>query len=778
VTGERSRESRRGPRTFAILAWLAVALAAVFIACDSDSSDDGSASTGGSGGSDGSGAAAAVAAECSEEENGYPCSRADVDPSVLDLESQYVAQFIVRVENEGIGSAFDWISSQPGVVEAERSNGMVMFRLDGGMPFFRLEPQSTITWPTQAQPAPQADPSGQAQIRFEAPVSNAASESPSAVVGEGTSRENPQNRKRARFLTPFAWHGLSMFLRPPPDPITHLREIPDYNHSREDVTHATNEQVTPDAFADWAKYDAIFVETHGGRIDPHTFIATGVIEEYPPGSAPPEFKEICSRLSGPYLSKYAGVDCGIIPVSGKEYVTVGLLPPFFGARYPAGLERAIVYMGGCSSAADDDVAQILAGSTSAYVGWTDTTWAEREPISAALLVYMLVLHGRGETIEGALKTLANPAPGEKPLHGGPDFGPNGAYLGFFPAGGAEQKKLRLYDIPTLTDPRVPTSGPALLDGARLQIEGTAGDGNNDRVKLAVDLMGVIDPEDTDQPLPYVPAFPPPGSDETPSVARRSTPGGNVALYAPPWGNDVAVRGQEAAEGDATHLYSLRFFLDDQEIGSDNLGDAIDRQAEGATEGSAKVTDLGNAAYRYQFTTSLPFDVDPGGTQATLRVVVRLPEGGVSDYEVDVMLVPPDAGATITVGSQTWEFELDTTFADSGCIESDAGVLTGGFVDGDLLGVSFGAQLSRGGGDEIYVNVPEPLEGWIARADRAGMTGLHLLPEGQSQIDEVTFDGDTISGTATFIETRAFGRALRDKTPYPAPVAGTFEIHCG
>ena len=134
------------------------------------------------------------------------------------------------------------------------------------------------------------------------------------------------------------------------------------------------------------------------------------------------------------------------------------------------------------------------------------------------------------------------------------------------------------------------------------------------------------------------------------------------------------------------------------------------------------------------------------------------------------------GATITVGAETWTFELSEVFP-GGCWVDANGIDTGGSVDGDTMGVTFAATDLRQDGGHLYVTNHPTMEDWMARADRKNTTTLHLLPDGVSQIDSITIDGGRISGTATFIETNAVRQAVDDNTPFPASVAGSFDIQC-
>jgi hypothetical protein len=122
----------------------------------------------------------------------------------------------------------------------------------------------------------------------------------------------------------------------------------------------------------------------------------------------------------------------------------------------------------------------------------------------------------------------------------------------------------------------------------------------------------------------------------------------------------------------------------------------------------------------------------------------------------------------------------TSFSGVGraCLVDDLGIHVAGYVDDPVDGVTFSAHLLRDGGGEIVVDERrDPAPEWYANAERAHITTLHLVPDGHSQIDSIEFDETVVSGTATFIDARAFRRAVSRNEAYPRPVTGTFEITC-
>lgn len=307
-------------------------------------------------------------------------------------------------------------------------------------------------------------------------------------------------------------------------------------------------------------------------------------------------------------------------------------------------------------------------------------------------------------------------------------------------------------MPVLRDPRGPTSvGPGLTDGASLRIEGTPGDGENDRLKIGVTVSGVIDPRDTDVPLPE--------------------PGSGQSVY-------------RAQVQDPADRYELAFFVDGVELRPDSLG-AAHRREPSTTIGRA--TRIDDTTYEYVLTADLPFDVDPEGTEATLKVELTLPEGGVSDYEATVSLVPFEVGAVVVVGGRTYEFELVEFFGVTCQLRDDDSLLiAAGYVDGDFDKAEFNANLEPAGNDTenlfsahyIVVNDPETGESWMAdHIEHPSMQWMEMIPAGGSQIDFVSIDGGYARGTATFIDSRAAQAAWSNSTAFPSPVPGRFEIRC-
>jgi hypothetical protein len=174
------------------------------------------------------------------------------------------------------------------------------------------------------------------------------------------------------------------------------------------------------------------------------------------------------------------------------------------------------------------------------------------------------------------------------------------------------------------------------------------------------------------------------------------------------------------------------------------------------------------SYTVRHEVDVGFGVPKG--EMELTAIVDLPEGGESRYSVEVTV---GGGVTITVGGQTWEFVLYENVG--GCGGDENGFTAFGAVNGDGGGVTFSADLRVGGNIEVFDHIAGAK--WMANADRANMTLLHLLSAGQSQIDEITIENSRARGTATFIDTLAVRDAHSTGSPWPGPVGGSFDIQC-
>jgi hypothetical protein len=148
-----------------------------------------------------------------------------------------------------------------------------------------------------------------------------------------------------------------------------------------------------------------------------------------------------------------------------------------------------------------------------------------------------------------------------------------------------------------------------------------------------------------------------------------------------------------------------------------------------------------------------------------------------------------SSATVTIGDTTWTFAT-TGFPAETCdpnffggffavlyMADDNGELL--LVDGQSSGIGItlpGENWASQGIDDpasVEVTIAETDESWVANPD----TNLPGIEAGQSQVDDWTIDGNTASGTATFVEENAAYAAAGGTGDPVQPMTGTFEVTC-
>lgn len=627
--------------------------------------------------------------------DGYPCTMAQVDPETRELESDYVAHLSEMLDTSTFVEALAWVQTQPQVVLADADESSLVFRLEGSQPVFMLRTQDEgLAEATETGPLAPAPAGPESTIR------------PAGVVGDGTARDNPGNRKRALFLEPFEQQGWTAFA----EPIEWVSQIHDYGHA-DGFDWFPNELVTPEVFGSFATYDAIFIETHGAQFPKGTWISTGILAPYDKKTQ--TFADVCKSISSTYEST-PGVQCGVIEHKKTDYVTVGLLAEFFQETYGknGGLDKAIIYVGGCKTLTDNwDLAEALSGSSTAYLGWNGNVNIGPEPGDEEKTAWGLLwlLAERRKPVSTALEILRLAG-----LH----EDRNGTRLKLYD-NGSEPGKLRLYDLPSLKDPANPTGTTPLQEGASLRSRGTPGDGEPDGLDFVVDVTGVIDPDDT---------------------------GGGIGV---------------SQASSAADKYNVAFYVNDEGVGFANLGD---EESDRAT-----VTQVDDVTYRMTYRADLPFDVAEDGTDVTLRVEVSLPEGGFSDFEVDVELrgVGCEFHAVIDGFNQADIFAYTTRLtdvsdyyehgtADAILAADGSNSLVAFSFDGPALGENFSGWVSRGS----RAPIPEGATGTFEMVGSAGVGGearqfnvisgpLWWEPDSEPlQLTITEFSEDTVVGTIT------------------------------
>lgn len=162
------------------------------------------------------------------------------------------------------------------------------------------------------------------------------------------------------------------------------------------------------------------------------------------------------------------------------------------------------------------------------------------------------------------------------------------------------------------------------------------------------------------------------------------------------------------------------------------------------------------------------------------------DGGNDDGGDDDGDAPGSESATVTIGDETWEFELSSRFA--ACI---------------ALGGAIGAVGPAADGTSVTVDISLPPEDWESQpagdwdapslrindkaTDRDWRAGGDIMAdvlagvgasEDLSMVTSFSIDGSSASGTASFVEMRALQLAGASGEALPDAVQGTFEVSCG
>ena len=139
---------------------------------------------------------------------------------------------------------------------------------------------------------------------------------------------------------------------------------------------------------------------------------------------------------------------------------------------------------------------------------------------------------------------------------------------------------------------------------------------------------------------------------------------------------------------------------------------------------------------------------------------------------------------MTLGEEVYEADFSGTFSQ--CI---------------AMGGAIGAVAPIAGLEDATLDLTIPPQGWETSGEwdppsigvdlgedadgvpidwRAGGEVVMTFPEleGMSQVDTVSYDGATVSGTATFIDFFQVQLFTTGQVDQPEPVTGTFEISCG
>jgi hypothetical protein len=401
--------------------------------------------------------------EC--EQVGYPCSIAEVPAAILSRSGDLATEAFVRVDDDGqsMEDVADWLAELDDVAEVEADEGAIWFRVEGGQGLWLLADGPAGT---RSSPAP-TDGAHTAPASF-GPLAVRAPQ-PAHVVAPG------ETIKSALVLSPvlFEFGGYD------DGPIVAdlLSSTPDYagNVTFKGNESSTSTSVTIDDFETWRDYDLVHVSSHGRRICVQRpcrgMVTAGPLEAVlPPGPGDP-----IDKVAGLDILDRPGVS---VSLHRDGTGSIALTADFFRDVYGGGLSDTFIFFNACQSlgGGQTDLAEAIAGTSSVFVGWSDTVIAD-DAIDAAVALYSDMAE-RGVTADDAYHEL-DPSVSigqQSEGYGVPTLEIRNRTDG---------DHLRIREVVELLQPG--TNDP--LEIAEVPIVGTIGDGEPDSVPYRVRIDG-------------------------------------------------------------------------------------------------------------------------------------------------------------------------------------------------------------------------------------------------------------------------------------------------
>lgn len=732
------------------IAVLAIGVFAAFaVACSSSEGDatvgdgadaPGAATVAASGGGNASGGGS-LELDC--ERGGYPCSWNDADPAATER-TDYLLAFSSLLLTTGATAEeiANRLEAAPGVAEVAYDPISVRFRVDGAVPVFVYVDPTEGGLIESSIPALDMSPRGDsATPAFQGATFSGCSAGEDRADGARGPVGKTGEPKKALILGPWKWQmtwdveTLESFLKLGKSDYEQPGGGVDIVMSNSDLPSAFgsgNDAVRLEHFCGWEGYDTVILKTHGRTIcdggNCHTSLSVGRFQE-----------------SEADLRAYAGGATGVTFGTSSYGNLESSLSPSEVTSCIARLEVAGQDDVSDPTVADDCLERLPTGGHMEV-----TTDFFRANYSGGLKDRMLFFSACQGMKEGDLATA---------LRGSGDS--SGVILGF--------DKI----IQTSVSNRVLEQFAEWVGTGRA-IDQKALDQLNDLVDdygAQADITGQIEGEFS---LEEMADLVPDGSEVTRGADIVSLhtkyrgpeleDGGAVDIDGMPGdGDDDRLKFAARLTGvgdEGPDEYPIEILMDGRTLTIEDVDWRRSNEQEGTFDAEI-VAEVGG-----DLPPGVPIDLE-------IRTVLPDAGGAVSRWEYEEIEIG-SPGAVISVGGQTWEFQLADIFG--GCILFADGISTGGAVDGDWALASFSADLRTYGG-ELTVDDPAGNQKWMAASERSGMTTLHLVPDGHSQIDDITFEGNTISGSATFIDTVAFVRAEFENSAHPSPVQGTFEVTC-
>lgn len=739
------------------VATLALVAALIAFGCSSDDSGDGTNGKDGDGGTpvgDVSGALeSGEPQELDCERDGYPCSWAEADDGAAERTDQLLAMSsLLLTQGATAGELAARLEAAPDVAQVLHDPISVWFRVEGAAPVFvHVDPPGLGDIEGAVPPI-------EGPARGSAPAPSQAFPLFTGCGAPGEDRADGQRGpvgktgepKKALILGPWRWQ-----MEWDTDTLVSKLKLNNSDYEKPgggvETVMTTQDQpsafdgsvVTLESFCNWAQYDTVMLKTHGrsvcdGETRCYTSLSVGrfaeteaVLRAYAGGATGVTFS----------TSRYGNLDSSLtseqadaciaaleivqdtptanaclesLPSAGHMEVTTD----FFRANYGGGLKDRMIFFSACQGMKQGDLARALRGtgeSSGVILGFDKII---QTVISNRVLDKFAEWVATGRAIDqDALDELNRLVDN---YQGGADV--TGAIEGTItieeiadvvPDG---SEVTRGADIVSLHEE---PGGEEFRDGMRLELEGFAGDGVPDEVKLGVRLTGV---------------------------------------------------GEEGPDA-----YPIQIFLGDERalFDEDEL-QWVESETEGVYDSELKVlliADLENGVpISLEIRTVLP---DAEGAISRWKyedLQVGAPMGAtirVGDETWEFELVG-FFGSGCSFSEDGSRLQVAGKVDDAYSVSFSADLFPGGedvrglfsvhgiTVDDDVNGREFMA-------DELEFPMSKPLES---------------IPPGGSQIDSLTIEDDRAWGTATFIDVQALRDAWLNNGPMPGSVSGEFDIRCG
>jgi hypothetical protein len=358
------------------------------------------------------------------------------------------------------GEVADWLRTQPKLASVEADADALRFRPVGGRPMW-IVAAASFQGPTVSQRT------GSLLASFHVPRAWPAAAAESLVGGDVES-------KKALVISPYLWYFDPWDSGPPVAGV--LEATRGYGGHVTQLANANkaDQTVGLDAFEHWDEYDVVFVSSHGARICDGSSCRAVIAAGQLPANEPLLSQQQLQRL------RASGIEL-VTDSNGSTGILLGA--DFFRTYYPNGLEDTLVIIDACQTLGPkvSDIAEAIRGSTSEYIGWTESVNSDVATNATVALVQKL---SEGVTVKHAYESLGS-------LKNDPGTGAQLTLAGR-PAG-----DLRIREIVSFRD----ASGAGQLSpGAGIDITGTPGDGMPDQVPWHVVVEGLDSDEAGATPL--------------------------------------------------------------------------------------------------------------------------------------------------------------------------------------------------------------------------------------------------------------------------------------